>query len=155
MELHFDSKYAIMGASMRTYLLEKSRVVFQSDDERNYHVFYQICAARDIHQEVSDLYLDDCQAFHYTRQGKCGIIDGVSDVETFNETVEALKLLGFGIDNRRNFFKLLAAVLHLGNVKIKGDRESCNISVSPENHKIVLVSDSAVFFISLVCFAER
>ncbi|CAG7709106.1 unnamed protein product [Allacma fusca] len=127
-ELHFDAKFAIMGASMRTYLLEKSRVVFQSDGERNYHVFYQICAARDSHQEVSDLYLDDCQSFHYTRQGKAGVITGVSDVETFAETVEALKLLGFGIDNRRNFFKLLAAVLHLGNVKIKGDREASNIS---------------------------
>ncbi len=44
MELHFSPKYSITGASMRTYLLEKSRVVFQAEDERNYHIFYQICA---------------------------------------------------------------------------------------------------------------
>ncbi|KOB66517.1 Myosin-Va, partial [Operophtera brumata] len=44
-EIHFDEQYRICGASMRTYLLEKSRVVYQSGGERNYHMFYQLCAA--------------------------------------------------------------------------------------------------------------
>nr|CAD7204776.1 unnamed protein product [Timema douglasi] len=53
-EIHFDKQYHIQGASMRTYLLEKSRVVFQAPDERNYHIFYQMCAARD---QLKDLHL--------------------------------------------------------------------------------------------------
>uniref|UniRef100_A0A671KB55 Myosin VAa n=1 Tax=Sinocyclocheilus anshuiensis TaxID=1608454 RepID=A0A671KB55_9TELE len=44
-EIGFDKKYRIIGANMRTYLLEKSRVVFQADEERNYHIFYQLCAS--------------------------------------------------------------------------------------------------------------
>ncbi len=52
-ELHFSPQYAITGASMRTYLLEKSRVVFQAEDERNYHIFYQICDGVGQCEEVS------------------------------------------------------------------------------------------------------
>ncbi|WAR28971.1 MYO5B-like protein [Mya arenaria] len=46
--LAFSRANEIIGAHMRTYLLEKSRVVFQASDERNYHVFYQLCASRNI-----------------------------------------------------------------------------------------------------------
>lgn len=46
-ELHFNERYHITGASMRTYLLEKSRVVHQAVDERNYHIFYQLCSSRE------------------------------------------------------------------------------------------------------------
>ncbi|NXN23814.1 MYO5B protein, partial [Nycticryphes semicollaris] len=44
-QIGFDKRYHIIGANMRTYLLEKSRVVFQAEDERNYHIFYQLCAS--------------------------------------------------------------------------------------------------------------
>lgn len=53
-ELQFNKQFNISGASMRTYLLEKSRVVFQAPEERNYHIFYQICSAR---ERLSHLYL--------------------------------------------------------------------------------------------------
>ena len=70
--------------------------------------------------------------FKYTSGGGSCAIDGVSDSKTLIETVESMKLLGFGIDERRRFFKLLAGVLHLGNVVIKGtpDGEGCTINVS-------------------------
>ena len=43
-EIQFSAAGRISGAAVRTYLLERSRVVQTNDPERNYHVFYQVCA---------------------------------------------------------------------------------------------------------------
>ena len=44
-EIQFDKSGRISGAAVRTYLLERSRVVQISESERNYHCFYQLCAS--------------------------------------------------------------------------------------------------------------
>ena len=44
LEIVFDERHEIAGARMRTYLLERSRLVYQPEVERNYHIFYQLCA---------------------------------------------------------------------------------------------------------------
>lgn len=41
-EIQFSKEGRISGAAVRTYLLERSRVVQTNDPERNYHVFYQV-----------------------------------------------------------------------------------------------------------------
>ena len=41
-EIQFSAKGRISGAAVRTYLLERSRVVQLTDPERNYHIFYQV-----------------------------------------------------------------------------------------------------------------
>src|SRR6187399_2989877 len=43
-EIMFDRNTNIIGAKIRTYLLERSRLVFQPLKERNYHIFYQLVA---------------------------------------------------------------------------------------------------------------
>ncbi len=41
-EIQFNKEGRISGAAVRTYLLERSRVVQVADPERNYHAFYQV-----------------------------------------------------------------------------------------------------------------
>ncbi len=43
-EIDFDGAGRVTGASINTYLLERSRVVSVNAPERSYHIFYQLCA---------------------------------------------------------------------------------------------------------------
>uniref|UniRef100_A0A8C3KMT6 Myosin VC n=1 Tax=Calidris pygmaea TaxID=425635 RepID=A0A8C3KMT6_9CHAR len=127
-EISFDQRYQIIGANMRTYLLEKSRVVFQSENERNYHIFYQLCASA-VQPEFKHLKLGSAEEFNYTRMGGCTEIEGVDDRENMVETQKTFGLLGLKADFQMDVFKMLAAILHLGNVGITAvgdDRSSIN-----------------------------
>ncbi|XP_071511300.1 unconventional myosin-Va-like, partial [Diadema antillarum] len=120
-EIKFNRLHHIVGANMRTYLLEKSRVVFQAPEERNYHVFYQLCACCD-RPELKDLALGDPDEFFYTSQGEAPVVDGIDDKKNFEETKEAFRLLGFKEDMMKQIFRIIGAVLHFGNVDIRPDQ---------------------------------
>ncbi|XP_021487297.1 unconventional myosin-Vc isoform X2 [Meriones unguiculatus] len=116
-EISFDERNQIIGANMRTYLLEKSRVVFQSENERNYHIFYQLCASAQ-QSEFKHLKLGSAEEFNYTRMGGNTVIEGVNDRADMVETQKTFTLLGFKEDFQMDVFKILAAILHLGNVQV-------------------------------------
>ena len=86
-EIMFDDKTNIIGAKIRTYLLERSRLVFQPLKERNYHIFYQLVAGASS-SEREELSLQQVEDIHYLNQGSSPNIEGVDDKAEF----EALKL---------------------------------------------------------------
>uniref|UniRef100_A0A3Q1H2S2 Unconventional myosin-Va n=1 Tax=Anabas testudineus TaxID=64144 RepID=A0A3Q1H2S2_ANATE len=133
-EIGFDSRYRIIGANMRTYLLEKSRVVFQADEERNYHIFYQLCASSHL-PEFKALRLSNANDFLYTRQGRSPVIDGVDDTKELCTTRNAFTLLGINESYQMGLFQVLAAILHLGNVEIK-DKDSDSSLIPPNNRHL-------------------
>ncbi|OWK09853.1 hypothetical protein Celaphus_00006213, partial [Cervus elaphus hippelaphus] len=131
-EIGFDKRYRIIGANMRTYLLEKSRVVFQAEEERNYHIFYQLCASANL-PEFKVLRLGDANNFHYTNQGGSPVIEGVDDAKEMAHTRQACTLLGISESYQMGIFRILAGILHLGNVVFMSrDSDSCTI---PPKHE--------------------
>ncbi|KAM9848388.1 unconventional myosin-Va [Aulostomus maculatus] len=126
-EIGFGRNGDIIGANMRTYLLEKSRVVFQASAERNYHIFYQLCASREL-PEMRSLKLEAPERFRYTKQGGETHIPCTDDLLDLERTRNSFTILGVQPDQQMELFRILAAVLHLGNVHIQASGRSSDRS---------------------------
>ena len=126
-EIMFDRRTEIIGAKIRTYLLERSRLVFQPLKERNYHIFYQLVAGA-TPSEREELGLVPVEHFDYLNQGGAPDIDGVDDKAEFDATRHSLNTIGVSTDKQAEIFRLLAALLHVGNVKITATRTDSALS---------------------------
>lgn len=138
-DIHFDKAGSIIGAKIDQYLLEKSRLVSQSDGERNYHVFYSMVAGL-TKDEKKTLELTDASNYNYLNGGKCLTCSGRDEVKEFADIRSAFKVLNFTDKESWDIFQLLAAVLHLGNLKFKSgnvsNTESSEIGDSALGEKI-------------------
>ncbi|KAH9618530.1 hypothetical protein KSS87_005395 [Heliosperma pusillum] len=118
--LEFDKSGRISGAAIRTYLLERSRVCQISDPERNYHCFYLLCAAPA--EEVEKYKLGNPKSFHYLNQSSCYELDDVDDAHEYLSLRRAMDIVGINEEEQEAIFRVVAAILHLGNVNfVKGD----------------------------------
>lgn len=133
-EIMFNKQTDIIGAKIRTYLLERSRLVFQPLKERNYHIFYQLIkGATD--QERQDLSLKSVEEFSYLNQGSSPTIDGVDDKAEFDATRASLTTIGVPTDTQAQIFRLLAALLHIGDIKITATRTDS--ALAPDEPSLV------------------
>ncbi|KAF3760213.1 hypothetical protein M406DRAFT_85656 [Cryphonectria parasitica EP155] len=128
-EIMFDTETNIIGAKIRTYLLERSRLVFQPLKERNYHIFYQMLAGMPEAQK-SELGLLPVEQFEYLNQGNAPTIDGVDDKAEFKATMDSLTTVGVNDATQTEILKMLAGLLHLGNVKIGASRNDSVLAPS-------------------------
>ncbi|XP_057550107.1 myosin-9-like [Amaranthus tricolor] len=120
-EIQFDKRGRISGAAIRTYLLERSRVCQVNNPERNYHCFYLLCAAPQ--EEIEKYKLGSPKTFHYLNQSKCFDLDGVSDAHDYLATRRAMDIVGISETEQEAIFRVVAAVLHLGNIAFAKGKE--------------------------------
>ncbi|KAL0418596.1 UNVERIFIED_CONTAM: Myosin-8 [Sesamum radiatum] len=120
-EIQFDDRGRISGAAIRTYLLERSRVCQVSDPERNYHCFYMLCAAPP--EDTQKYKLGNPRTFHYLNQSNCIELDGVDDAKEYAATRKAMDTVGISSEEQDAIFRVIAAILHLGNIEFTKGKE--------------------------------
>ncbi|XP_006901266.1 PREDICTED: unconventional myosin-XV [Elephantulus edwardii] len=111
----FLERGVISGAITSQYLLEKSRIVFQAKNERNYHIFYELLAGLPT-QVCQNFSLQEAETYYYLNQGGNCEIEGKSDADDFRRLLAAMEVLGFSGEDQDSIFRILASILHLGNV---------------------------------------
>ncbi|XP_030638198.1 myosin-10 isoform X6 [Chanos chanos] len=128
--INFDVTGYIVGANIETYLLEKSRAIRQAKDERTFHVFYQLLAGAGEHLKC-DLLLEGFNNYRFLSNGNIPI-PGQQDKDNFQETMEAMHIMGFSHDEILSMLKVVSSVLQFGNIVFKKERNTDQASM-PEN----------------------
>nr|XP_014341154.1 PREDICTED: unconventional myosin-VIIb [Latimeria chalumnae] len=117
-DIHFNKNGVIEGAQIEQYLLEKSRVCRQASDERNYHIFYCMLMGMNMEQKKI-LSLGTAAEYNYLIMGRCTSCEGRNDTKDYAHVRSAMKILMFSDSEHWEICKLLAAILHLGNLEFE------------------------------------
>lgn len=114
----------VRQAQGERYIFVKSLI----STSRNYHIFYQLCAGAD-EDEREEWHLGTAESFHYLNQSNCFQIDGVDDEADLEQLKSALDCLDINESQQSSIFKIISAVLHLGNIRFskKGTLDSAVI----------------------------
>lgn len=120
-KIQYDRNGRISGAAVCTYLLERSRVVRIADSERNFHCFYQLCASLEEREKYK---LGNARSFHCLNQSECYELDGVNDYQKYIQTRRSMDVLGVNPDEQEAVFRILASVLHLGNIEFDAEPDT-------------------------------
>uniref|UniRef100_A0A673AYD6 Myosin XIX n=1 Tax=Sphaeramia orbicularis TaxID=375764 RepID=A0A673AYD6_9TELE len=124
-QLQLDRCQLLVGASVQTYLLEKTRVANQPTNERNFHIFYQMMKGATDEQRLEWM-MSPGQTFQWLPNA-----DKTVEEDCFSDTLEAMDHLGVDSDRQKQIFTILAGILQLGNVTFStwtDESQPCNLT---------------------------
>ncbi|XP_026856772.2 unconventional myosin-IXAb isoform X2 [Electrophorus electricus] len=166
-QVNYQESGMVRGAYVEKYLLEKSRLVYQEHNERNYHVFYYLLAGAS-EEERKAFHLQKPEEYHYLNQMTkkahrlhwenvyeseldCFTVEGEDLKHDFERLQLAMEMVGFLPATRKQIFSLLSAILLLGNIRYKKKTyrddsiDICNPEVLPTISELLEVKEEVLF----------
>lgn len=143
-KLYFDNTGELRGAGLDTFLLETTRVVQQRADERNFHIFYMLCAEANA-VERARLKIRPAPSYAYlNHSGVYDRRDKVSDQHLCAKFKESLSILGVEQEDISGMLQCSMAVLTLGDVRFKSHNSAAGevVTVIDESTRQALVDAS-------------
>ena len=136
-ELFFDENHQIHSAKITNYMLEKSRIVMQQDNERNYHIFYMLTksAAPELKNR---LHLPENSKWAYLNENYDRYDDFLEkDNVDYSEMLMCMNGLKVNQIEQNELMDITAAIQHLGQVKFVEQKEGSNIKKTDDHYKHV------------------
>ena len=166
-EIQFTETGSLVGANIETYLLEKVRLISQTDGERNYHIFYEILQGME-DDDLDKYFLTDYTAedFKMTNQSDTyDRRDGVCDYDTFQDLLHAMETMGFATIEQADIMSVTCALLHASNLTLNsinaGDEseiDRSNLHLKPILTLLGITADSlnrALCYFSITAGREK
>ena len=160
-ELQFSQTGRLVGAEIDVYLLEKVRLVAQTDGERNYHVFFEMLSGGMPANELRQYFIASSARpwdFRMTASGTYDRRDNITDKETYQALKTAMNTMKFSEGEQGDIFAIAAGILHASNLNFVDLDQDCGLDgdnihllpvchlfgVSPENLEEALCHYSIV-----------
>ncbi|KAG2386091.1 hypothetical protein C9374_002537 [Naegleria lovaniensis] len=126
--IDFGLQGIIVGTKITHYLLETTRVLNQANGERNFHFFYQILSDPEARNKYK--LTGGVNSFNYVNHSGCTNVAGIDDKKEFEDTLNSMRVIGISEDEIDSCCRVIAAILHLGNVAFVDEDELSTLPAS-------------------------
>ncbi|EFA85721.1 myosin IF [Heterostelium album PN500] len=118
--IQFDAAGVPLGGKITQFLLEKSRIHSRAAGERNFHIFYQLLTNQSLVERFK--LNSDPATYNYLGNDSGSVSKStVNDRDGFQSVLNSLESLGWSTEETDFLWRILCAVLLIGNLEFEVD----------------------------------